>query len=515
MDGPPIASLSSLASILTRDRYAAWCVLDRSGTVSVQGGDWQRFGQQNPVVGRLCTDSFAALVGLLPLTEALFLRSIELGGPYVADLHVVPESNGYFVCLLDSTDRTEQQQRIQQQGNELALLHSDLARQMLEQGRAGLGPCQDERAIFESDAQGRFWLLSPKHDWLIPFVDQTVEESRCCLADFDPTSFLGNFLPEAHDFWNGTAPGSLASGTWSEVADTGEEVCFEAMALLDASGARGLVLKLLLEQNTPGDNLLQGLRESSLTLQAFQAEAQKKEVLLQCIVHDLRGPLSSMSAVLSLLGKADIDQDKRDQLLEVAQRQALRQDELMREVLTVFAKEVRGLQKVERSPERAPDLVVVMKGTIADRLPAFELAGLSLELKLELDGAEVLKVPGHDIRLSRVIGNLLDNARRFSPPGGQVLVQVQTFKDPRRVEVQILDRGPGVSKPDQAGLFQRFSRLEGNAEHESTMGHSGSVGLGLFYCRTSVEAWGGQVGYRARPGGGSIFWFRLPLLAAR
>ncbi len=513
MDSPPIASLSSLASILMRDRHAAWCVLDRSGTVSVQGGDWQRFGQQNPVVGRLCTDSFAALVGLLPLTETLFLHSIELAGPCVADLHVVPEPNGYFVCLLDCTDRTEQQRRIQQQGNELALLHSDLARQMLEQGRVGLGPSLDDTAIFESDAQGRFWLLSPKHDWLIPFVDQAADASACSLAAFDPTSFLGNFLLEAHDFWNGTAPGSLASGSWSEVADTGEEVNFEAMALLDASGARGLVLKLLLEQSTPGDNLLQGLRESSLTLQAFQTEAQKKEVLLQCIVHDLRGPLSSMSAVLSLLGKADIDQDKRDQLLEVAQRQALRQDELMREVLTVFAKEVRGLQKVERSPERAPDLALALKGTIADRLPAFELAGLGLEL--ELDGAEVLKVPGHDIRLSRVIGNLLDNARRFSPPGGHVLVQVQICKDPRMVEVQVLDRGPGVSKPDQARLFQRFSRLECGAEPDSTAGHSGSVGLGLFYCRTSVEAWGGQVGYRARPGGGSIFWFRLPLLVAR
>ncbi|MDF1837532.1 MAG: HAMP domain-containing sensor histidine kinase [Planctomycetota bacterium] len=507
MDPIPNSTLGALAAILMRERSAAWCRVDGDGVVRASGGDWQRYGESTPVLGECAADSFAALEGLLPVTDPITLHSLDMGAAGSGDLHVIPEPQGSLICILDSSPRTEDWRRLQQQGNEMALLHAELAKQALELGSAHHAPEQPNRALFEYTVEGACDLLTPVQSWLRPWLAGRSGSPQ--LAQLDPAGFLGNFLVDASDFWAGTAPGSLASGPWVEPGEAGEDQEYEAIALLDSSGAKGLILQRRLGSSMEETGLLQGVREAQLHLLAAHSEAQKKEVLLQCIVHDLRGPLSSMSAVLSILGQEGLAQDKRSKLLEVAQRQAQRQDEMMREVLTVFAREIRDLQRVERSPERAPDLVQVLRTTVRDRAPAFEQSGLGLEIESTLPDS--VAVPGNGGRLSRVIGNLLDNARQYAPKDSGVQVHVEFGPAEKTVEVHVLDRGTGVPPHAQDRLFQRFSQVDTEPGEGKT--RPGSVGLGLFFCRTSVEAWGGQVGYGDRPGGGADFWFRLPVLA--
>jgi two-component system phosphate regulon sensor histidine kinase PhoR len=101
-----------------------------------------------------------------------------------------------------------------------------------------------------------------------------------------------------------------------------------------------------------------------------------------------------------------------------------------------------------------------------------------------------------------VITNLLGNAIKFTPPLGQI--QVELRSEPRYVEVSVRDTGTGVDPALQGKLFQRYAR----AEHSA-----GGTGLGLLIVREIVEAHGGVVGVESSPGKGSRFWFRLPRVA--
>jgi len=106
------------------------------------------------------------------------------------------------------------------------------------------------------------------------------------------------------------------------------------------------------------------------------------------------------------------------------------------------------------------------------------------------------------IRLERILHNLLDNAIKYSPDGGDISVLARKEND--CLVVVVKDRGIGISKADQAKLFQPFERLE-------LLDNVGGFGLGLNVCRRLVEAHGGRIWVESEPGRGATFFFSLPL----
>jgi hypothetical protein len=113
--------------------------------------------------------------------------------------------------------------------------------------------------------------------------------------------------------------------------------------------------------------------------------------------------------------------------------------------------------------------------------------------------AQDWKVVGENSRLERVLFNLVENAFRHSPLGSTVTVDVN--QDGKFILFTVDDEGPGVPEDISKNLFQKFA--QGREK-------SGKAGLGLYFCRITVERWGGSIGYSTRPKGGSCFWFRLP-----
>ncbi len=107
-------------------------------------------------------------------------------------------------------------------------------------------------------------------------------------------------------------------------------------------------------------------------------------------------------------------------------------------------------------------------------------------------------VIGEEMRLFRVLTNLIDNALRYSSPGGVVRIAVRV--EDSSVAVSVEDEGPGVPLAMLPRLFEKFARGRDRASR---------TGLGLFFCRITVENWGGAIGYESRDGGGARFWFRL------
>ena len=110
---------------------------------------------------------------------------------------------------------------------------------------------------------------------------------------------------------------------------------------------------------------------------------------------------------------------------------------------------------------------------------------------------------GDEDRLLQVFDNLLGNAIKFSPNGGQIVVAIEDAGD--RLQVSISDQGIGIPKDQHERIFERFYQVDGSARRRF-----GGTGLGLAIVKRIVEAHEGQVWVESEPGRGSTFYFTVP-----
>jgi signal transduction histidine kinase len=303
--------------------------------------------------------------------------------------------------------------------------------------------------------------------------------------------YLNVFLAEVDEQSRGGGPQRIDSAFWTAVSKRGEEMHFEASAVR-AGDIDFLVIhrneRLFAEQ----ERLLQRARELRLTHEALLQELEQKDVLVHCIVHDLATPLHSVLGALSLLTELPLGEGAAKSA-RIALQAATRQRELIREILEVFAAEYRSLVSVP-DPRAAPDLRKVAVKAISEAEPVARARGVTLSSRM---GSAPARVIAEEARLHRVLANLVDNAIHHSPAGGSVVLSSEREHDELRVFVD--DDGPGVSRELRPRLFERFA----------TGRERGGSGLGLYFCRITVERWGGAIGYHLRADGGSRFWFRL------
>ncbi len=252
------------------------------------------------------------------------------------------------------------------------------------------------------------------------------------------------------------------------------------------------------EQESQDRMLQQARYDLSLNHRSLLKEIQKKEILLHCIVHDLAGPLMGIRGGFELLAGENIS-DKGRKFLEIGLRQAARQDALIREILQTFSAEVESLEKFDTDPDKAPDAAQSAREVITTLSPAFALNQIKLQFDPCVDSTKDWKVVGEKSRLERVISNLIENALRHSPPNSTVAVGCHD--EGEKVLVAIDDEGPGIPQEVAPTLFQKFAQGRKG---------KGKIGLGLYFCRITVEHWGGEIGHSPREQGGTRFWFRLP-----
>ena len=141
-----------------------------------------------------------------------------------------------------------------------------------------------------------------------------------------------------------------------------------------------------------------------------------------------------------------------------------------------------------------PDLIGPARGAATpSNLPGFLAADLPA-------------VSGDETSIVQVLRNLLSNASKYSGPGATVVVSVEPAQD--GVAVRVLDQGPGIDPAEADHLFDAFYRSPATA----TL--AGGAGIGLYVSRRLVDAMGGRIWARPRPGRGSEFAFALPLFCA-
>ena len=125
------------------------------------------------------------------------------------------------------------------------------------------------------------------------------------------------------------------------------------------------------------------------------------------------------------------------------------------------------------------------------------------QLAVRVEVEPGLELDGDPTQLERMVANLISNAVKFTPPGGEVNIAARREKD--HVVIKVRDTGIGVPEDEQPGLFTRFFRSSISMEQETQ-----GTGLGLFIVKHVVEAHGGTVAVTSAPGAGSTFTARLP-----
>jgi signal transduction histidine kinase/DNA-binding NarL/FixJ family response regulator len=356
---------------------------------------------------------------------------------------------------------------------------------------------QNGYALFEYLGGGEFRALGDYSDWCRTVWGAPDARKRALrLAEKSP--FLENFLVDAEGFWNSKRAGVANSPVWIERDSANREIPLEAWAAR-LEGRKILIVRNLTTSYAERQQLFQTARDSLLEHEQLLREIQKKEILLHCIIHDLSQPLNAMRGCFNLLSMEKLPAEQQ-RMIETGQRESQRQEQMIRGILEAFSGELAVQQDSAGIAAEAPDLAACAQRAVEQFSPAFVEKGIRLQLDPRLDVARGWKVVGDAPRLERIFGNLLENAMRYTPKGSAVMVGIEDKIHCLLAFVD--DEGPGLPKDASSDrLFALFAKGKDRP---------GKAGLGLYFCKITVERWGGSIGAENRPGGGSRFWFKIP-----
>ncbi len=257
----------------------------------------------------------------------------------------------------------------------------------------------------------------------------------------------------------------------------------------------------ILTDITSRRELEDALRQRAVDL----AEAdRRKDEFLAMLAHELRNPLAAIVNALHLV-EATRPDAAGSKAMQVMVRQSQHLARMVDDLLDV-SRFNRGHIELRRAPV---DLRQVVQHSVEARRRAFEEKGLRLEVSLP--ASEELELNGDATRLEQVVSNLLDNARKYTEPGGSVFVGVTVERQgqARQAVLRVRDTGIGMSPELRERVFELFVQA-----HQQLDRSRGGLGIGLTLVRRLVELHGGKVSAHSEgEGKGSEMVVRLPLEA--
>ncbi len=239
----------------------------------------------------------------------------------------------------------------------------------------------------------------------------------------------------------------------------------------------------------------QALEHARLSRSAAEAESLRQGTeLLTSLAHDVRAPLNLIRYVVEILREEF--PDAGSQQLDLFDQVAVASSQLSQLVNTVL------------ETSRLESSLLTLAAEAVDLARLAEQVVLSLGWRktakhsIQVAVPEGLVIQADSIQLYRVLANLLDNALKYSPDGGKVVIAGRAAEG--EVELSVSDEGVGIDPEEQSRLFERFHRATELAAKES-------FGLGLYTCKRIAEAHGGRIAVESEPGRGSTFTVYLPI----
>lgn len=230
-----------------------------------------------------------------------------------------------------------------------------------------------------------------------------------------------------------------------------------------------------------------------------QEAERARDNFLYHVTHELRTPLTNIQAYVETLSKPAFDDEAtRRECYNVIMSETRRLSRLVEDILSISQLEV-GTALVEMDEL---DLARLVRQMIQDNLGAADEKDIELSLKLP---PKVPKIRGDKQRLSVLVNNLVGNAIKYTPRGGQVGVTLTL--DESRVRIVVSDTGVGIAEQDQPHVFEKFYRAAAT-DIQAIPG----TGLGLAIAREVARLHGGEIRLESAVGKGSTFTVELPLL---
>ena len=299
------------------------------------------------------------------------------------------------------------------------------------------------------------------------------------------------------------ASGTGGSSRFRWVHKDGHELWVEAQSIVVSDemgpiGMRGVTMDITpaVRAEIERAELLE--RESHARAEAEEASRLKEE-FLATVSHELRTPLNAVVGWSRLLRAGQLDPTAAEHAIEIIERNALMQKQIVEDLLDV-SRIITGKLRINTQPV---DLLLVIHTAIDSVRPAAEAK--AIEIQTHFESPDVI-VRADVERLQQVFWNLLSNAVKFTPSPGTVDVYVR--KDNALAEIRIEDSGPGVPVEFLPRIFERFSQADGS----STRKHGG-LGLGLAIVRHLIELHGGTVSAANRgENGGAVLTVRVPAM---
>ena len=237
-------------------------------------------------------------------------------------------------------------------------------------------------------------------------------------------------------------------------------------------------------------------------IERLQELERLKTDFVSTVSHELRTPLTSMRGALGLIlgGKVGEIPGRGRELLTIAMNNTERLIRLINDMLDI--------EKMDAGHVTVRHDRVRIRPVVEASIAGIEGFARDADVRLELTTDDDAEIVCDTDRLVQVLTNLMSNAVKFSPKGAAVELRITRTGD--TVTVGVRDHGPGISEEFRQRIFGRFQQ-DGGAESRQ----SGGTGLGLNIAKSIIELHAGRIGFEPAAGGGTLFWFSLPVATAR
>jgi len=298
------------------------------------------------------------------------------------------------------------------------------------------------------------------------------------------------------DFYADTPTGKAKAQQVFQRFLAGEEIRGEELEMCRANGSK-VWISLSVRPFRDKEGRVVASRSAVVDITERKKLDQLKDEFIGLVSHELRSPLTVIIGAINtaLSEEARLSREEMRQLLQDAAWEAESLSHLLGNLLELSRAQAKRLF-LHAEPVSVENVAQGVVERIRQQSSAHRFV---------IDFPKGLpSVSADQLRLERILYNLLENAANYSPQGGEIQVFAKLDKD--RLVIGIADQGIGISLHDQAKLFGPFQRLE-----DSRLDGVKGVGLGLLVCRRLVEAHGGRIWVESEPGRGSTFFFTLPL----